>query len=86
MTTPDLSKRDIRALLWDVSYLGSSLTSSSDDRLDDADLALDSLTMVWLITQLERRTGMPVSQQVSVSVLQSVNAIHQHLLRCSPPG
>lgn len=85
MTTPDISKRVIRELLRTVSFLGSSLESASDDHLDDTDLGLDSLTVVWLIAQLERRTGSPVSRQASTAAFQSVNTIHQHLLRCETP-
>ncbi|WP_190815854.1 acyl carrier protein [Saccharopolyspora pogona] len=80
MTTQPVAKRDIRTILWDITCLGGELASVDDSRLDDTELALDSLALVWLIIQLERRIGRALSpEQSSLSSFRTVNAIHSSL-------
>lgn len=52
-----VTKRDIREILWSVTDLGGTLTSADDDALDDAELTLDSLTLAWVVVQLEKKAG-----------------------------
>ncbi|WP_216896608.1 phosphopantetheine-binding protein [Nocardia alni] len=78
MTTgPGLTKADIRTLLWDVTRLGGELASTDDDHLDDADLALDSLTLTWVIVRLEQYSGRTTSaDSLSLESLHTVNALY----------
>jgi acyl carrier protein len=79
MTDSAPSKSEIRTLLWDMTCLGSTLHSADDDRLDDTDLGLDSVNLLWLIGQLERRTGRPVTDGASIATFQTVNTIQRQV-------
>ncbi|MFC7304758.1 hypothetical protein ACFQVC_11070 [Streptomyces monticola] len=81
MTAATVDKREIRRLLWDLSCLGTTLISHDDDRLDDTDLALDSIAVIWLLSKLEQRTGLSLAQGASLLTFQSVDSIHDHLTR-----
>jgi hypothetical protein len=73
-------KRDLRGWLWDISFLGGALASVDDDHLDDADLALDSLSLVWFVLHLERVTARPLLEQTrAADPFRSVNSIHAFL-------
>lgn len=71
------AKRDIRTWLWDITFLGDALSSVDDDHLDDTDLALDSLSLVWFLLHLERVTARQL--QAPADSFQSVNSIHAFL-------
>ena len=86
MNSADLpDKAEIRELLWESTRLGAELDSVDDDRLDDADLALDSLTLITVVTQLERSLGRPVPVRGAGAAFRTVNGIHRHLATDSPP-
>lgn len=86
MTQSPVTKSDIRAILWEVACLGTELASIDDDRLDDAELGLDSLTAVWLIVQFERRTGCSLPTELSLSSsFRTVNTMHSVLADLGSP-
>jgi cytochrome P450 len=63
-----VNKTEVRQLVWDVSYLKNMLSSLEDPRLDGEELHLDSLTLVWLVMNIERRTGRRISLTQPVTV------------------
>ena len=80
MTPEPPAKRDIRTWLWDISFLGDTLASVDDDHLDDTDLALDSLSLVWFVLHLERVTARQLLEQAKpADSFRSVNRIHAFL-------
>jgi acyl carrier protein len=78
--TTTITKAEIRDLLRGVSHLGDVPAS-----VDDAELGLDSITMIWVITQLQRRTGLTRVQDMTADELRSVNTIHRYLTDTANP-
>lgn len=68
-----LSKSDVRRILADHEIFAAPI----DDIGDDADLALDSLAVVWLAHRLEADYGVMIDPDELDSVdFTSINAIH----------
>lgn len=76
MTLP--SKQEVRRLL-ESSRL---FVSASESLTDDAELQLDSMSLVWFLTLVEREFGLTVGvEDVEPMELTSVSRIHRWLER-----
>ncbi|WP_344865623.1 hypothetical protein [Amycolatopsis ultiminotia] len=75
-----MTKEDIRVLLRE------SLHREPDDELrDDARLALDSLTLVWIVHLLDERHGLAVDlDEEDQGDFDSVDGIHGYLRQRFP--
>jgi acyl carrier protein len=68
-----LSKSDVRRILEDRQIFAAPI----DNIGDDADLALDSLAVVWLAHRLEEDYGVTIDpDELDPVDFTSVNAIH----------
>jgi acyl carrier protein len=75
-----LSKSDVRRILADRQIFAAPI----DDIGDDADLALDSLAVVWLAHRLEEDFGITIDPaELDPLDFTSVNAIHTMATRQS---
>jgi acyl carrier protein len=72
-----ISRDDIRAILTDSVGLGSA-----EEFPDDAELVIDSFTLVVLQHVLEEKHGVVIDPQFEdMDLFTSINGIHKYLMR-----